>query len=119
MSDMHQSMSIERLCRELPKLHGQVIRNWGRIQITAGDGSASGSESEACVLISRAELECLERALELFCESPQGKEICEEIGRVAKECIPPAMGSAGSGVMAMTIGEESSSSSFTDERPQM
>ncbi len=121
MSDMHQSMSIERLCRELPKLHGQVIRNWGRIQIKADNGN----DSDACVLISRAELECLERALELFCESPQGKEICEEIGRVANDCTPRALGSAAAsgatagGVMAMTIGEESSSSSFTDERPGM
>lgn len=127
MSDMHQSMSIERLCRELPKLHGQVIRNWGRIQITAGNGNSNGNDGDACVLMSRAELECLERALELFCESPQGKEICEEIGRVAgvaNRSMPRALGSAASaaavaGVMAMTNGEDSSSSSFPGERPAM
>jgi hypothetical protein len=79
MSELHQSMSIERVCRELPALHGQVIRNWGRIEVRANDGTAD----DACVLISRAELECLERALELFCESPGGKEICKELEGIA------------------------------------
>jgi hypothetical protein len=78
MSEMHQSVSIERMCRDLGNLHSQVIRNWGRIEITASDGT-----NEACVLISRAELECLERALEIFCESPGGKEICKELEGIA------------------------------------
>ena len=83
MSDMHQPMSIERICRELHTLHGEVIRNWGRIEITQ-DGQPQKIDDDACVLISRAELRALERALELFCESPAGKKICEELEGIAK-----------------------------------
>lgn len=112
MSDMHQTMSIERLCRELPNLHDLVIRNWGRIQITTGTGS--GEDNEMCVLISRAELECLERALELFCESPQGKEICKELEGIANRSTSRALGSAAA--MPISIGDESS---YSDDRPAM
>ena len=80
---MHQTISIERAGRDLHTLHGQVIRNWGRIEITAKDGSG-----DACVLISRAELECLERALEIFCESPGGQTICKELEAIASRTTP-------------------------------
>jgi hypothetical protein len=83
MSEMHQRMSIEQVSRELNKLHGEVIGNWGRIEIP---GSASDG-SDACVLISRAELECLERALEIFCETPAGQDICKELEGIANRSM--------------------------------
>src|SRR5687768_10438206 len=90
MSDMHQRMSIERVSRELHKLHGEIVRNWGRIEIpgAAASGSdAGGNSSDACVLISREELECLERALEILCESPAGREICKELEGIANRTM--------------------------------
>jgi hypothetical protein len=84
MSEMHQSMNIDRICRDLHNLHGHVIRNWGRIEITR-DG-----ESGSCVLMSRAELDCLERALEIFCESPAGQAICKELETIANRSTPRA-----------------------------
>jgi len=110
MSELHQSMSIERICRDLSALHAQVIRNWGRIEITANDGS-----NDACVLISRSELECLERALELFCESPDGKEFCKELEDIAKQSTHRA-----ESAMALISGDDASSSSFdAGDRPAM
>lgn len=70
-------MNIERICRDLHLLHGQVTSTWGRIVITA-DGA-----TDECVLISRAELDCLERALEILCELPGGQSICKELSDIA------------------------------------
>lgn len=109
MSDMHESMSIERICRDLGTLHGQVVRNWGRIEITAGDGTDG-----ACVLMSRAELECLERALEIFCESPAGKEICKELEGIANRSTHRA-----ASAMAVMSGDDSSRSFAADDRAGM
>ncbi len=84
-------MDVERFCREFSRLHGPVIRNWGRIEIT-GD-----RKEDACVLLSRAELECMERALEIFCESPAGKDICKELELIASQSTIRA-GSVGSAI---------------------
>ncbi|MBC8107024.1 MAG: hypothetical protein H7Z14_10580 [Anaerolineae bacterium] len=94
MSDMHQSMNLERFCKEFNSLHGQVIRNWGRIEITSEDGK------EACILMSRAELEALERALEIFCSSPAGESICKELQIVARQTTTIAHGHALAAAMA-------------------
>lgn len=71
-------MNVERFCRDLHLLHDQVVRNWGRIEITGGE-----SEKDTCVLISRAELDCLERALEILCELPGGESFCKELTDIA------------------------------------
>jgi hypothetical protein len=78
MSDSHQTLDLERVRRELHLLHDRIARSWGRIEITSSDGSLDN-----CVLISKAELETMERALEILCELPGGKQICEGITRVA------------------------------------
>jgi hypothetical protein len=107
-SEIHQSMSVERFCRDLPKLHGDVIRNWGRIHITAGEPQ-DGQEKDECVLISRAELECLERALEIFCESPAGQAICKELEGIASRSTHRAT----HGEMAVAMAD----GAYRDDRP--
>jgi len=82
MSDSHQTLDLERVRRELHVLHQHIARSWGRIEITASDGS-----DERCVLISKAELDTMERALEILCEMPGGKEVCEGLTRVADEAV--------------------------------
>ena len=76
----HQTVAIDRVKRDLHKYHEHVIRNWGRIVITR-----DGIGDAACVLISKAELDHLERALEIYCESPGGKAMCEEIDVIAMQ----------------------------------
>lgn len=80
MSDAHQTLDIHRARRDLDILHDRVARNWGRIEITR-DGSP------ACVLVSKAELQSIERALEILCDSPGGKQICEELRVLADKCV--------------------------------
>jgi hypothetical protein len=82
MSDSHQTLDLERVRRDLHVLHDRITQSWGRIEITNSDGS-----NERCVLISKAELETMERALEILCEMPGGKEICEGLTRVAGETV--------------------------------
>ena len=65
----------------MDQLHERVARQWGRIEITR-DGSP-----DACVLVSKAELQSLERALEILCETPGGKTICDELKVLADKCV--------------------------------
>src|SRR4051794_29609196 len=92
--DNHQTLGLERVKRDLHKLHGEVIRNWGRIEITR-DGDRE--DDRACVLLSKAELMQLERALEIFCEMPGGRAVCDEISRIAAESTSRALGCGNDG----------------------
>lgn len=68
------------------RLHQEVARDRGRIEITR-DGS-----SEVCVLISKAELEGLERALEILASTDDYQTMCREISGCAAATCPPLMG---------------------------
>ena len=81
MSDAHQTLDSHRARRELDELLEHVARNWGRIEITRSDGG------DSCVLLSKAELQSIERALEILCELPGGREICDEITSLAERCM--------------------------------
>jgi PHD/YefM family antitoxin component YafN of YafNO toxin-antitoxin module len=80
MSDAHQTMDVQRAGRDLEHLHARVAAVWGRVEITREGG-------DSCVLLSKAELQTIERALEILCELPGGKKVCEEIGRVAEQSV--------------------------------
>lgn len=67
-------MQFRQLCDEL---HSRVARGHGRIEITV-----EGCE-DVCVLISKAELESLERALEILAETPDFRSMCESLSSVA------------------------------------
>jgi hypothetical protein len=77
--DVHQSSDIQVVCNNLSELHQRVARFWGRIEVT----NASG---ETCVLISKAELDSIERALEILCELPGNDSICKELTRISHLC---------------------------------
>jgi hypothetical protein len=79
MSEAHQTLDLEHVRRDLDLLHERICRSWGRIEITS---SADGT-GHRCVLLSKDELEMMERALEILCEMPGGKQICEGLTRVA------------------------------------
>lgn len=84
----HQTMDIEHVRRDLHSLHGQIVRNWGRVEITrqTEDEERAGT----CVMISKAELDCIERALEILHESPAGQKMHTELEQLAGDCISPA-----------------------------
>ena len=92
MADIHLTIDVDRACRELNSLHECVARTWGRVQITrtgdgAGDANGGGgndNDASSCVLISKVELDHLERALEILCDLPGGREICEQITALAE-----------------------------------
>jgi PHD/YefM family antitoxin component YafN of YafNO toxin-antitoxin module len=87
-----QSLELTRLKRTLNKLHEQVHGRHGRIEITR-DGC-----DHVCVLMSKAELESLERALEILAETEAFKAMSEQIAQVAAECGgSDAMGSSQAG----------------------
>ena len=83
-SAAHQTIEIERVQRDLNELHEHVIRNWGRITITRGGVQGDA----ACVLISKAELDELERALEIYNESAGGRAMCDELQQIAERDRP-------------------------------
>lgn len=57
--------------------HANVARGHGRIEITR-DGC-----DDVCVLISKAELDALERALEIFSQTPDFRSMCDHLASLA------------------------------------
>ena len=64
----------------MAKLHEAVGCGHGRIEITRR-GCA-----DVCVLISKAELEALERAMEILAESAEFKAMCDNIAQLVAAC---------------------------------
>jgi hypothetical protein len=104
MSDAHQTLDSHRARLELDALLEHVTRNWGRIEITRADGGG-----DSCVLLSKAELQTIERALEILCELPGGRQICDEITAVAERCMA-SIRSNGAPPGALLHGDGSSAS---------
>jgi PHD/YefM family antitoxin component YafN of YafNO toxin-antitoxin module len=73
------SLDVSRARRALARLHEQVSFGQGRVEI-----KRHGSE-HVCVMISKAELEALETALEILSDSDEYKSMCENLSRVAAE----------------------------------
>ncbi len=63
--------------RSLEKLHAEVVEYKGRIEVTR-DGC-----QDCCVLISKAELESLERALAILSDSDGVKAMSGQIAQLA------------------------------------
>jgi len=69
---------------DLHQLHAHVITHHGRVEFTtrACDGS--------CILISKAELEGLERALEILSGTEDVREMRNELSRLVSQTLPLA-----------------------------
>jgi PHD/YefM family antitoxin component YafN of YafNO toxin-antitoxin module len=88
MSDQpFQSLDVSHLRSALNKIHEQVAGNHGRVELTR-----AGCD-DVCVILSKAELESLERALEIFSETAEYKAMCDNLSRLAVAC--GAVGPAG------------------------
>src|SRR5688500_6899240 len=68
-----QALDITRVRRTLAKLHEQVACGAGRVEIRR-----RGCD-DVCVMISKCELEALEKALEILSECENYKAMCETV----------------------------------------
>jgi hypothetical protein len=85
MSVRHfESYDVGQVSRELAKLHDEVVRFKGRIEITV-DGC-----EDCCVLISKSELASLEQALAILSDTDGVKAMSGQIAQLAATCEQPA-----------------------------
>ncbi|HSU69244.1 MAG TPA: hypothetical protein VLJ39_20330 [Tepidisphaeraceae bacterium] len=70
------TLSLAQFLGLVDELHTRVSNGHGRIEITR-DGC-----DDVCILISKAELESLERALEILSETPDFRTMCESLSAV-------------------------------------
>ena len=75
-SECFQNLDVTRFRRALANLHELVGCGKGRIEVTR-----RGCD-DACVLISKAELESLERALQIFAESAEFERMSRQIAEL-------------------------------------
>lgn len=91
-----QTLDLTHFRSTLAKLHEVVGCSRGRVEVTR-----RGCD-DVCVLISKAELEGLERALEILAECAEYKSMCSQIEQLVASCDgcdpaerPAADGAAG------------------------
>lgn len=75
-SECFQNLDVTQFRRALANLHELVGCEKGRVEVTR-----RGCD-DACVLISKAELESLERALQIFAESAEFERMSRQIAEV-------------------------------------
>jgi PHD/YefM family antitoxin component YafN of YafNO toxin-antitoxin module len=75
-----ESYDVGHVSRLLAKFHAEVVRHKGRIEITR-----EGSD-DCCVLISKAELESLERALAILSDTDGVRAMSVQIAQLAATC---------------------------------
>jgi hypothetical protein len=76
-AERFDSYDVGYVSKALQKLHEQVARTTARVEITR-DGC-----DDCCVLISKAELEGLERALEILADTEQVRAMSEKVAQLA------------------------------------
>ena len=87
-NDSFQTLGLAQVQGELVKLYQNVAAQKGRVQIknpVKADGSCD------CVLISAAELESLETALEILSDTPQVQALRQSLADVV-HTVDPALG---------------------------
>ena len=84
--ELFRTLHVLEAQRSLPHLHQSVAQGNGRIHIVDTDGTLN------CVLLSKAELDSLERALEILSDGEHFKVACQTLSRLAAS--DPMFGSA-------------------------
>jgi PHD/YefM family antitoxin component YafN of YafNO toxin-antitoxin module len=67
------TLSLAQFLGTVDDLHMRVANGHGRVEITRDDCD------DVCILISKAELESLERALEILSETPDFRTMCDTL----------------------------------------
>ena len=75
-----QTLDVTRFRQTIAKLHEVVGCRGGRIEVTRRGCN------DVCVLVSKAELECLEQALEILTKSAEYKAMCDSIAQLVAAC---------------------------------
>jgi hypothetical protein len=92
-ADCFQSLDVNRFHRALADLHRVVGTAKGRVEISCEGGN--DNSDGVCVLISKAELESLERALAIFAETVEFEHMSKQIAEiVAAADGAPSVGEA-------------------------
>jgi len=86
MSDtpLFSTLDGSTLQSDFLQLLSRLVRDKGRIEVTNCGG-------ESCVMISKAELDSLEQALEILANTDEGRKMArtvERFARMAKEAMP-------------------------------
>ncbi len=84
----HPVVDVEQAGGVLRDLHDQVCEGRQRVHLTRADCD------DACVMVSRAELESLERALAIFADTKEFSEMCRMLSKIleaAGEVYAPPM----------------------------
>ena len=83
-ADSFQNLDVARFRQAVADLHEVVGTAKGRIEV-----SRQGS-GDVCVLISKAELESLERALQIFAETVEFEHMSKQIAEIVAAAGGPA-----------------------------
>jgi hypothetical protein len=75
------TMSLSQFLRAVEDFHQRVSIGSGRVEITRDDCD------DVCVLISKSELDALERAIEILAQSDDYRNMCSSLSEVAGECL--------------------------------
>lgn len=81
-AEQFPSYDVQYASRALRQLHEQVVRSTRRIEITR-----TGCD-DCCVLISRTELESIERALDILSDTEQVRTVSEKLAQLAAAVSP-------------------------------
>jgi hypothetical protein len=76
-------VELNQLPAGLRDLHQRVVGQTGRIELRDGDGPA-------CVLISKSELDALERALDILSQTKDVRDMRDELSRLVFSADKPA-----------------------------
>jgi PHD/YefM family antitoxin component YafN of YafNO toxin-antitoxin module len=90
-ADCFQTLDVTRFRRALADLHELVGCSKGRVEVTR-----RGCD-DVCVLISKAELESLERALQIFAESAEFRQMSSQIAEIVAAAGGPVAAEDGGG----------------------
>jgi len=74
----YPTVEMTKVGRIIRKLHEQVVSKRHRVEITRADCD------DCCVMISKAELESLERAVAIFADTAEFTEMCENLKALLK-----------------------------------
>jgi hypothetical protein len=76
-----KSLDVSNARNELIKLYEQVARSQGRVELTK-----EGSSEDGCVIISKRELDGLERALQILSDAPSVQSLADSIEHLCEVC---------------------------------
>jgi PHD/YefM family antitoxin component YafN of YafNO toxin-antitoxin module len=85
---LQRNYDVSMIASHLANLHEFVTRTNSRIEITR-----PGTD-ERCVLISKEELVCIERALEILSDTENVRDICGKIAQLAAATSPQSYANA-------------------------